>query len=228
MIPGYLLMGYTADLKKPKYFTMTFICAILLSAVLVLMPFQSNGYAFFLSIYYFFISVYIFFYTYSFVSIAPRTKTPELWASLGRPLSDLCVAPISLIMLKIGNEALNSSPIQYAVYYFILLIVLYILISLVTIDPNLTLTGSGTDTASTEEGRDTPGSLNDWLASCSLTPRESDVARLLIETDRPIKAIAADLGISERSVYRYASSIYEKTGTDNRTGLVKSYMNHTT
>ena len=216
MIPGYLLMGYVSDLKNRKFFGITFVCSILLSAVLVLMPFQTGGYVFFLSIYYFFISVYIFFYTYSFVSIAPRTTRPELWASLGRPLSDICVAPISFIMLKIGDETLNSSPIYYALYYFILLIILYIIISVVRIDPNL----SPTESMIGNKSR----TLDEWLSSYSLTPRENDVAHILIETELPIKAIAAELKISERSVYRYASSIYEKTGIDNRAGLVKQYL----
>ena len=216
MIPGYLLMGFSADLKNHKYFNMTFMCAIILSAILVFMPFQTDGYPFFLSIYYFFISVYIFFYTYSFVSIAARTKRPELWASIGRPLSDMYVALISFIMLKIGDETLNSSPIYYALYYLVLLIILYIIISVFGIDPNLNRTKS----ALTEDQR----TLDEWLASYSLTPRENDVAHILIETELPIKAIAAELKISERSVYRYASAIYEKTGIDSRAGLVKQYL----
>ncbi len=219
MIPGYLLMGFAADLKKPKYFSTAFICALILSAILVLMPFRDNGYMLFLSVYYFFISVYIFFYTYTFVSIAPRTKMPELWASIGRPLSDLFVAPISFALLKLSERGLlDYSPLQYALYYFILLIVIYIVISVIDIDPNLTLAKS------TARGSTAPPILDEWLNQFPLTPREKDVARLLIETDIPVKTIASELGISERSVYRFASSIYEKTGTDNRTGLMKEYM----
>ncbi len=217
MIPGYLLMGFIADLKKPAFFSTAFMCAMLLSGVLVLMPFHGGGYLLFLSIYYFFISVYIFFYTYSFVSVAPRTKKPELWASIGRPLSDLFVTLISFLMLRLGDERLNASPIQYALYYFILLIVLYIVTNMIRIDPNLSEEQSPAPAK--------PQSVDDWLTTCSLTPRETDVAHLLINTDLPIKAIASELNISERSVYRYASSIYEKTGTENRTGLIKASMN---
>ena len=218
MIPGYLLMGFAADLKKQRYFGMAFISSMLISSVLVLMPFFNNGYTFFLSVYYFFISVYVFFYTYSFVSIAPRTKRPELWASLGRPLSDLCVATISFVMLRIGSDRLNSRSVYYALYYFALLMLLYLIVSINNIDPNLSLTDEAPD-AST----DTP-TLDEWLSRFTLTPRETDVVHLLIETDIPVKAIAIELGISERSVYRFAASIYEKTGTDNRAGLLKEFM----
>ncbi len=217
MIVGYLLMGFCADLTSPKTCSNIFFSGILLSAVLVLMPFSGKNYAFFLGLYYFFISLYIFFYTYSFISVAPRTGVPELWASMGRPLSDFTVALISLIMLRIGSERLNSSPIGYAVYYLILLIVLYLIITSIKLNPNLTDDNESRNV-------DSPRSAREWLERFPLTPRERDVACMLIETDEPIKAIAASLQISERSVYRYGASIYEKTGTDNRTGLMKAYM----
>ena len=217
MIAGYLLMGFCADLTSPKTCSKIFFSGVLLSAVLVLMPISGGSYAFFLGLYYFFISLYIFFYTYSFISVAPRTGAPELWASMGRPLSDFLVATISLIMLRIGSERLDSSPIGYAVYYLVLLIALYLIITSIKPNPNLT-----DDDASRDA--DGPLSVREWLNGFPLTPRELDVACLLIDTDAPIKAIAATLQISERSVYRYSASIYEKTGTDNRTGLMKAYM----
>lgn len=216
MIPGYLLMGFLADYKKNRYFGMTFFGAMLLSAILVLMPFKTGNYAFFLSVYYFFISVYVFFYTYCFISIAPRTGKPELWASLGRPLSDLCVALISFIMLKVTDRLNVSSPIHYALSYFVLLTILFIIVSLAGIDPNLYM--------ASQDHSGGIGSPDEWLRAYPLTPRECDVARILIETDMPIRAIANELKISERSVYRYLASIYEKTGTDNRTGLIKAYI----
>ncbi|MCR5232331.1 MAG: helix-turn-helix transcriptional regulator [Lachnospiraceae bacterium] len=216
MLAGYLIMGFAADKRSRSIVGITFFGGVLMSALLILMPFTDGSYSLFLSVYYFFISFYIFFYTYFFISVAPRTHSPELWASMGRPLSDLCSAPVSFIMLRLGSERLNSSPLSYAIYYLLLLIALYILMAVLKPDPNLTDAGSDTHTG--EEI-----SLDNLLSAYSLTPRERDVAALLITTELPIKAIAAELGISERSVYRFCSSIYEKTGTDNRIGLVKEF-----
>ena len=84
----------------------------------------------------------------------------------------------------------------------------------IKLNPNLT-----EDAAVRNEAN--PCSTHEWLDRFPLTPREREVALMLIDSSDPIKAIASTLGISERSVYRYASSIYEKTGTDSRTGLVK-------
>lgn len=217
MIAGYLVMGMVSDMHDRRLINTIFFCGILLSAVLVLMPFVNGSYGFFLSIYYFYISIYVFFYTYSFISVAPRTRAPELWASFGRPLSDLCVAPISFIMLHIGSDTMNASPVYYALFYLILLIMLYIIMTNIQINPNLT-------SESERSGDSALLSVEKWLDRYPLTPREKDVAYLLISTDDPIKAVACSLNISERSVYRYAASIYEKTGIDNRTGLVKQYM----
>ncbi len=215
MVPGYLIMGFAADARREKVFGAAFFSALLVSAVLVLLPFADSGYLLFLGFYYFFISVYIFFHTYSFISIAPRTKTPEFWASIGRPLSEFLTAIISAVMLKLGSGALGSTPVFYSMYYLVLLIAVYITMSVVNIDPNLVK-------APVKKHEDAP-TLDEWLAMFPLTPRERDVAVLLISGDLPVKAIAAELDISERSVYRYSSSIYEKTGAGNRTGLVKLY-----
>ncbi len=217
MIPGYLIMGLVADSSRSRLFPTVFFCSVLFSAILTLMPFQNSGYAFFLGVYYFFISVYIFFYTYSFISIAPRTHKPELFASLGRPLAEIFISPISFILMNLGDERLNASPVSYTIYYMFLIIVLYVIMTVIKVDPNLTICDASEDMPQGAH-RD----LEKWLDACLLTPREKDVARLLIGTDEPIKAIASDLGISERSVYRYSASIYEKTGTDNRNGLIRS------
>jgi len=52
-----------------------------------------------------------------------------------------------------------------------------------------------------------------------LTPREAQVLRLVAQ-GRPNKAIAADLGISERTIKFHVGSLLRKLGATNRTGIV--------
>lgn len=59
-----------------------------------------------------------------------------------------------------------------------------------------------------------------------MTPREGDVIKCLLESDTSMKVIADQLEISERMLYRYMKQLYEKTGTENRAGLIKSYYEH--
>ena len=46
---------------------------------------------------------------------------------------------------------------------------------------------------------------------------------LLVHTDDGLQAIADRLYVSRRTLERYVSAIYEKTGTKSRIGLVSLY-----
>ncbi len=222
IIPGYLILGYFADRQRNKLYSSMFFIGILSSAILMIMPFYNAGYNFFLSIYYLYIGFYIFFYTYSYISLAPRTDSPELWASFGRPLSDVCTAVIIIILMALPTDLI--SPLVYALINLILLIVLYLIIVIMGVDPDLTVHSKQNIANGSEHSA--IHDIEDFLNAYPLTPRETDVATLLINTDMAMKAIATELGISERTVYRYSSSIYEKTGADDRVGLVKLYMSY--
>ena len=57
----------------------------------------------------------------------------------------------------------------------------------------------------------------------ALTPRETEVLKAVTADDRPLKQIAADLGISLRVVQRHLTSLYSKTSTQSRIGLTKRF-----
>lgn len=209
IIPGYLIMGFAADAKDRRLFPAVFFVGILSSVTLIVMPFYDSGYYFFLSAYYFFIGFYVFYYTYSFMSLAPRTKHPELWASFGRPVSDFFTGVF--IMLLLSTKGWAMTPIITVVAHFALLAAMGIVIMLGRVDPAVT-------------PEETEDRLKVFLDRYPLTPREREVARYLIETEAPMKEIAADLAISERSVYRYSASIYEKTGSVGRNELLRQYL----
>ena len=52
-----------------------------------------------------------------------------------------------------------------------------------------------------------------------LTPREVEVLAAVTADDKPLKQVAADLGISLRVVQRHLTSLYGKTETQSRVGL---------
>ncbi len=53
-----------------------------------------------------------------------------------------------------------------------------------------------------------------------LTPRQTEVARLMVSTGLSIKEIAAELGISEGSVRTHSTAIYRALGVRSRPELV--------
>ena len=59
----------------------------------------------------------------------------------------------------------------------------------------------------------------------SLTPREAEVLGLLVNTEDGLQTIADNLYISRRTLERYVSAIYEKTGAKSRIGLATLYNN---
>ena len=58
-------------------------------------------------------------------------------------------------------------------------------------------------------------------AAHGLTPRETDVLLAVVSDEKTLAATADDLGISLRMVQRHLTSIYKKTGTSSRAGLVR-------
>lgn len=58
----------------------------------------------------------------------------------------------------------------------------------------------------------------------SLTSRESEILEKLVTTEDGVQEIADKLYISRRNLQRYIASIYEKTGTKSRIGVLQTYM----
>ena len=66
-------------------------------------------------------------------------------------------------------------------------------------------------------------SLKEFAQRYSLTPREAEVLAKMLQSDRSVKELAAQLYISERVLYRHLESIYKKTGAGSRMGLILLY-----
>lgn len=65
--------------------------------------------------------------------------------------------------------------------------------------------------------------LADFAGRFSLTPRETEVLAAVTADERPLKRVAADMGISLRVLQRHLTSLYQKTGTQSRVGLTKLF-----
>ena len=65
--------------------------------------------------------------------------------------------------------------------------------------------------------------LGDFASRFSLTPREIEVLAAVTADERPLKHVAADMGISLRVLQRHLTSLYQKTGTQSRVGLTKLF-----
>ena len=66
-------------------------------------------------------------------------------------------------------------------------------------------------------------SSDNQVKEYNLTPREREVLSLLISSDDKLQEIADKLSISKRTLERYVTSIYKKTNTTSRVGLISLF-----
>ncbi|MEE1101437.1 MAG: LuxR C-terminal-related transcriptional regulator [Agathobacter sp.] len=64
-----------------------------------------------------------------------------------------------------------------------------------------------------------------FVEKYSLTEREGEVLKALIETDDNAQNIAKQLGFSRTELYRHISNINKKTETSSRLGIIQFYNN---
>ena len=81
----------------------------------------------------------------------------------------------------------------------------------------------GTEPSVDEAAIDPEAHLADFAGRFSLTPRETEVLATVTADERPLKHVAADMGISLRVLQRHLTSLYQKTGTQSRVGLTKLF-----
>lgn len=151
------------------------------------------------------------------MEIARYTKTTALWAGLGRTVNNLVAVAISGGSLAILNSGNNIAIITTELLLFVLTSIAAIIY-----------------TNSRKEFFEKLNAINDSKLKgheklqklserFSLTPRETEVFGLLVSTEDGLQAIADKLYVSRRTLERYVSAIYEKTGAKSRIGLISLY-----
>lgn len=224
IIAGYVLIGFIGDIKKQKYVPIATLCVAMFAVLNPILLGQLENYHFNMCLYYICLSTNIAYFNLMFWNIAQETKHPELWASMGRAISGL--AECALAAARIADLPLNLI-IGIDLLMFVVLVISlaaggYLLIG------NTSEKKWKNDGEPAAESAMTPQErLRLFAASCSLTPRETEVLERLLTSEDGVQEIAESLYISRRVLQRYIASIYEKTGTKTRIGLFQSYMDFT-
>ena len=210
LIAGYLLVGFLSDLRGGKLLSVATLCTALVALLNPVLFGDPAYYTTNMCLFYLCLGASVSYYNLAFWRIAPRTGWPELWAGMGRIVTNLFSALLTLV--PVGNLSMTAA-IGADVVLFGMLVVS------MAVGGELTLTRPAQP--------ETPEqALERFCQSCRLTPRESEVLQKLLESDDSLQVIATDLGISTRMVQRYVTSIYEKTGAKSRTGLHQRYTRH--
>ena len=214
-----LFAGFLFDMAGRKYMSMVMYCVMILSATCLVIlqfagPFTAGLIIFYLSAGFFAV-----FFTASFMEIARYTKMPELWAGLGRAVNNLVAAVItggSLALLNSGNN-IAITTIELILFVATSIVALFYTNKRKVFFDRL----AEADSSELSDGE----KLQRLAEQFSLTQRETEVFGLLVNTEDGLQTIADGLYVSRRTLERYVSAIYEKTGAKSRIGLVTLYNN---
>ena len=141
-------------------------------------------------------------------------KISELWSGMGRAVNNLTAAIIVSPVLALLSSDSNLSAI-------ILILVLFVAVSIVSVI--YTVQKNDFIKQQTIEVIDEKEKLRKFSELYSFTDRETEVFEQLVNTEDSIQVIAENIYVSKRTLERYVSAIYDKTGVKSRIGLLNLY-----
>jgi DNA-binding CsgD family transcriptional regulator len=215
-LAGLLLAGFLADYRKGRY--LPSVILLLMSLAVIGVLFLGNEITLNINacIYFLFAGFCAIYFVVAFLDVAPRTKRPALWTGMGRACFFFCMGLGNLITdVFLTNQS------------FFLMIGVYCLLSVV-LAVLFYVSGTLVPAKAARAGAAESPSPRSFIARYGLTDREAETLEKILASDQSAKELAQALFISERMVYRHLNSIYEKTGTSSRVGLLLLYYDRFT
>ena len=211
-IAGYLLVGVLADVGGGKLLSVATLCTTLAALMNPVLFGDPAYYTINMCLFYLCLGASLSYYNLAFWRIAPRTGWPELWAGMGRIVTNLFSALLTLT--PVGSLSMTAAIAMDVVLFGVLVV---------------SMAAGGELTLARAVQQEVPAptreqKIRDFCRRCAFTPRETEVFERLITTEDGVQEIADQLFISRRVLQRYIASIYQKAGTKTRAGLYKSCM----
>lgn len=214
-----LVAGFLFDIKERKYMSIIMYCVMILSTICLVIIQFSAPFLIGLTVFYLSAGFFAVFFTASFMEIAEYTKTPSLFAGLGRAVNNITAAAItggSLSLLSSNNNIL------IIIVELILFTAISIVMLIYTVKRNEIIAEAKIESTKKADSEEKFKMINE---DYSFTPREAEVFKLLVTTDNDLQTIADEMYISKRTLERHITSIYKKTQTKSRIGLLAIFNN---
>lgn len=192
----------------------TMYCIMVLSTICIAILKFAGPFMLGLMIFYLSAGFFAVFFVTAFMEIARYMKISELWSGMGRAVNNLTAAIIASPVLALLSSDSNLSAI-------ILILVLFVAVSIVSVI--YTVWKNDFIKQQTIEVIDEKEKLRRFSELYSFTDRETEVFEQLVNTEDSIQVIAENIYVSKRTLERYVSAIYEKTGVKSRIGLLNLY-----
>jgi len=212
---GLLVAGLVANIKNRVYLPLASGCAMMLS-VLAISFFENTNpsYNISMAIMYFYCGFYVMFMTIMFMELGFRKANQRFYAGLGRVVRSVITSLVVLFTTIFNNVDVTV----YAILSCILSISLLLIMALSGIlIPERTIIKE-IPVKQTEETIDEK--LEKFFMQYSLTQKEQEAFVKLVTSEMGVQEIADEMAISRRVLQRHIASIYEKTGTKTRVGLL--------
>ena len=218
-----LAAGVLFDIRERRYMGFIMFAVTVLSTISILAVEAGASPVIGLIVFYLSSGFFVTFFTTTFLQLAPRMRTPQLWAGMGRAANNLCAFTVSGVSMMLTQSSIAAVMIAS--------LILFVLVSVAFVGAGLfRLPSTVGEREAIQAGLAAAAAPTleevqaEFISRSGLTPREEEVLRAVTADERPLKQVADDLGISLRMVQRHLTSIYSKTDTQTRAGLTRAFF----
>lgn len=218
-----LAAGVLFDIRERRYMGFIMFAVTVLSTISILAVEAGASPVIGLIVFYVSSGFFVTFFTTTFLQLAPRMRTPQLWAGMGRAANNLCAFTVSGVSMMLTQSGIAAVMIA-SLILFVLVSVAFIGAGLFRL-PSTVGEREAIQAGLAAAAAPTPEEVQaEFISRSGLTPREEEVLRAVTADERPLKQVADDLGISLRMVQRHLTNIYGKTDTQTRAGLTRAFF----
>ena len=218
-----LAAGVLFDIRERRYMGFIMFAVTVLSTISILAVEAGASPVIGLIVFYLSSGFFVTFFTTTFLQLAPRMRTPQLWAGMGRAANNLCAFTVSGVSMMLTQSGIAAVMIA-SLILFVLVSVAFVGAGLFRL-PSTVGEREAIKAGLAAAAAPTPEEMQaEFISRNGLTPREAEVLRAVTADERPLKQVADDLGISLRMVQRHLTNIYSKTDTQTRAGLTRAFF----
>lgn len=218
-----LAAGVLFDIRERRYMGFIMFAVTVLSTISILAVEAGASPVIGLIVFYVSSGFFVTFFTTTFLQLAPRMRTPQLWAGMGRAANNLCAFTVSGVSMMLTQSGIAAVMIA-SLILFVLVSVAFVGAGLFRL-PSTVGEREAIQAGLAAAAAPTPEEVQaEFISRSGLTPREEEVLRAVTADERPLKQVADDLEISLRMVQRHLTSIYSKTDTQTRAGLTRAFF----
>lgn len=213
---GLLVAGFIANLKKRVYLPLAAGCSMILSVLAIsFMGSGSASYNFSMIVMYFYCGFYVIFLTIVYMELGQIKGEAALYSGMGRIVRSITTSVVVMLTTVLDRFI---SPDAYAVLSCLMCVGIIVIMALtgVLIPEKVVISEVNVPKANDSF----ENKIIDFSSRYGFTAKEQEAFALLMTTEKGVQEIADEMMISRRVLQRHISSIYDKTGTKTRVGLI--------